>query len=820
VAATLGPSLVAAVAADDELLDGAWDALEGQYRRIGSSAQKRSLDFAGRIVGGLSPDQRRDYGLRQALDLDESWAWTKENLTALAKARLYTPDLTDPELGEFDPTSKVPTGLVRQAMRKAGGVKGAANLTQLNTSGEGNVWISVPDGSAPGGIATGQLIEDIIREEGGAVPGYRWVYGPADRRRPFHPHLALNGLVFASFTDERLVIHGGFPGTGHYIPGDHKGCVCDVEPIYLTPDQVERLRAAGQLPKLKAPKAPPPPPPEEPPEPEAPDHVVLLRKAVELRRAKLPGIRAKAEEAERAFAEANDRLYNKPHRNEIARRRAQNDAEDALRARNAALGDVASAEHHLAQFERELAKAEDDWRKGLAEAEALRERLGDLDAYDIPVPIDVTNLRRDVTFYERRVKLAEDQVAEALQRQAEAAARLDALPAEADLSGLSDQEWSDAKGLRRRLERELDEATFRVESRQGYLTTQREGLASATTRLPAAEAKWLAERPAVLARRLANVDDTMAALGDLDLDTNAHLRAMVRNGDIQVTLGHAEGVTPALARTQILDSMRPLGAMPAEALEMLRAARVDTAWTDGPLKTIEGLESLTGPVRETMKKGAQRLYEDVGGVQMGTPAAGVENRSAIIGMAPVKGRGTSFGAGIINHEMGHAVDTAASYHNVLRDVVDQAPRDMRSRSDPKWTRLWRKVQKDSPALGNYFRKEGHGGDASKGYSEGFAEVFSIYCLPPGERVAAFERLVEGDYHGDLARGLLRRAKNTEANAKAALAYVEDILATRGVPTASKDALKALGPDYAERLAAAGDDTPWLNRLAEIRASAG
>lgn len=279
VAATLGPSLAAAAATDDELLEGAWDALEGQYRRVGASAQKRSLDFMGRIVGGLSPDKRTDYGLRQAADLDESWAWTKENLTALAKTRLYTPDLADPELGEFDPTSKVPTGLVRQAMRTAGGIKGSANLTQLNTSGEGNVWISVPDGRPPGGIATGSLIEGILRDEGGSVQGYRWVYGPADRRRTFHPHLALDGFVFADFTDPRLVIAGGFPATGHYIPGDHKGCVCDAEPIYLTPAQVDQMRREGRL--AEAPTPPPPPPPE--PEPTPPPEAKPLPHVAEVR---------------------------------------------------------------------------------------------------------------------------------------------------------------------------------------------------------------------------------------------------------------------------------------------------------------------------------------------------------------------------------------------------------------------------------------------------------------------------------------------------------------------------------------------------------
>lgn len=266
-AATAGPTLVAAVGLDDdELLEGAWDQLEAEYRTVGASAQKRALEHVGRIVGGMEPDVRRTYGLRQAADLDEGWAWMKEAMGSLAKARLYAPNPADPELGEFDPTSRTPTGLVRQAMRVAGGVKGSANAAQLHTSGEGSAWITTPDGSSPGGIATGELIGQILRDEGGAIQGWKWVYGPADRKRTFHPHLELDGFVFASFTDPRLVITGGWPTTGHYIPGDHKGCVCDYEPVVLSAEQVQAMQAEGRLPTYKAPKLP-----EAPAEPAAPE---------------------------------------------------------------------------------------------------------------------------------------------------------------------------------------------------------------------------------------------------------------------------------------------------------------------------------------------------------------------------------------------------------------------------------------------------------------------------------------------------------------------------------------------------------------------
>jgi hypothetical protein len=401
--------MVAAAGLDDvELLEGAWDQLEGQFRTIGASAQKRALAFAGRIVGGFDTDARRDYGLRQAADLDEAWDWTKENLTALAKTRLYTPDLADPELGEFDPTSRTPTGLVRQAMRRAGGVKGSANLAQISTAGGddgANAWISVPDGSAPGGIATGQLIEDIVKGEGGSVPGYRWVYGPADRRHPFHPHLALDGLVFASFTDPRLVIGGGFPTTGHYIPGDHRGCICDVEPIFLTPEQVAQLRAQGYL-------------------PEVPD---------------LPGAEAPAAKPPRARPDPADELMAKLGEPSLlrARRRQLADAQEFVTDRRKLLAAerkrvakaVASIEDDLA----DLPEGSEQWRIKRLRAD---------------------NLQADLQIYERMVVEAEASVERATERLAEAegqwAARKDEAvrlyrlqrePMPAGLSARSTDEW-------------------------------------------------------------------------------------------------------------------------------------------------------------------------------------------------------------------------------------------------------------------------------------------------------------------------------------------------------------------------------------------
>lgn len=355
---------MAAVGTDDELLEGAWDQLEGQFRRVGGSAQKRALGYAGRIVGGFTPEQRASLGLRQAGDLDTAWSWMKENLTALAKARLYAPDPNDPGLGEFDPTSQAPTGLIRQAMRVAGGTTGAANLTEISTNDLGSAWITTPDAGAPGGIATGALIEQIIRDEGGSVQGYRWVYGPADRTRPFLPHLRLDGMVFASFTDPRLAIPGSFPTTGHYIPGDHRGCICDVEPIVLTPAQVRELG-------VQPPTPPPQPPPQveqPPPPPPPPPQAKAARKA----------------KVDKTIARPADR----PQVAEHVVQRYTNPLDHAYRMRQSHIETWDTYERMRPNAQAKIAKLNDDWSKATSEEErnrisrALRDERSNVDYID------------------------------------------------------------------------------------------------------------------------------------------------------------------------------------------------------------------------------------------------------------------------------------------------------------------------------------------------------------------------------------------------------------------------------------------------------
>ena len=227
---TLGPGAVAQLGfSEADALDGAWDDLEQQFRTWGANAQEQALDIAGQVASGFTRAERSALALRQAADLDEAWGWMVEALDALAGGRLYDPTPTAPDVGEFDPTLSVPSGLVRHAMARAGGATG------LVTDGNGGALVTLVDGGTrpAGGIGTGELIRGALRDAGASVEAYRWVYGPALRKHNFAPHMHLDGQVFQNFDDPVLTNSHGWPPYGYYMPGDHKGCMCDFEPVVV-----------------------------------------------------------------------------------------------------------------------------------------------------------------------------------------------------------------------------------------------------------------------------------------------------------------------------------------------------------------------------------------------------------------------------------------------------------------------------------------------------------------------------------------------------------------------------------------------------------
>jgi hypothetical protein len=226
----LGPALIAdAGFTADVLLEDAWAALETQFNEWVTQAGADALTIVEEITGNMSRARRAEMQLRLLENKDEAWKWLSTNMSDLAKRQLFDPETIAiaEAAGELSLSSRVPPGLVREALSRAGGaaLRGEA----------GNV--KALQNTPIGMLATGGDITDALTDGGARIDAFQWVYGAA-QRKTFEPHLALNGTVFANFDDPVLTNTDGWPDTPYFYPGDHNGCVCDFEPIVITPEEV------------------------------------------------------------------------------------------------------------------------------------------------------------------------------------------------------------------------------------------------------------------------------------------------------------------------------------------------------------------------------------------------------------------------------------------------------------------------------------------------------------------------------------------------------------------------------------------------------
>lgn len=191
---------------EDQLLQGAFEALEPEFQDWVRRAQEASVDLVPRL-----PDHARAGAMAQ-MDRERAAAWelATSALTALAKRRLYDPDPEVPLVGEYDAGVLVDFGLVRDIVGRAGGAV------------ESGAWA---------GIGNGPIVGGLLSDQGVKRKGFRWVYGDFPRSRPFEPHALLDGEPFENFDDEVLANSEGWPDVAFFHPGDHDGDFCDFEQI-------------------------------------------------------------------------------------------------------------------------------------------------------------------------------------------------------------------------------------------------------------------------------------------------------------------------------------------------------------------------------------------------------------------------------------------------------------------------------------------------------------------------------------------------------------------------------------------------------------
>lgn len=221
-AAALGPSLLASIGlAERDLIAGGFADLRQRFETWVEQAQGQAL----KLVPDLTDVERDEVAAQQAVDRAEAGRWLENRMEELALDRLYDPSPSAPEVGEFDATVAVPFGIIREAIARAGGAAGAD--AQVRTAALGDVVNTVL------GLATGWLMRALFGRKGIQTEGYVWTYGDYPRTTPFEPHEVLDGTEFVNFDDPELVNPEGFPAYAYYLPGDHDGCRCDVEPVLI-----------------------------------------------------------------------------------------------------------------------------------------------------------------------------------------------------------------------------------------------------------------------------------------------------------------------------------------------------------------------------------------------------------------------------------------------------------------------------------------------------------------------------------------------------------------------------------------------------------
>lgn len=223
-AAHLGPSLIADAGLTlEDLIGDGFEGLGLRYATWAEQAQSLASGIVAEFIGEFrSSATMPGLAAAQAAHLRDSTEYLAREIGELARIRLFDAALI--QTGEL-----VPAGFVRAVTAIAGGT--------TEVSIEGGSWVALTAGGtqAVPGIATGPDIMDALRDEGAGIPGYRWVYGPAQRGAPFPPHVRLDGVTFTNFDDPKLANPGPFPPYSHFLPGDHAGCRCDYEPILIPP---------------------------------------------------------------------------------------------------------------------------------------------------------------------------------------------------------------------------------------------------------------------------------------------------------------------------------------------------------------------------------------------------------------------------------------------------------------------------------------------------------------------------------------------------------------------------------------------------------
>lgn len=243
VAERLGKTVVDSIGlSETDLIGGAFDQTLTDVVHLLDAAYAHAVGAVAKVSGPPSIERRAQMDANHDQNVHQAVSYLRQNLHDLAAARLYSPQPGPEPAGEHDTTVLIPASMVRAAVALAGGqaVKGA----HTNVGFGASAWIdlggagpvSTPDGQPLGGIGTGPDLMGAVSDAGGSTEGWQWDYGTGVRAA-FVPHEQLDGTIVPKTDDPRWANSGTFPATDFYYPGDHDGCVCDITPVIVGPDQ-------------------------------------------------------------------------------------------------------------------------------------------------------------------------------------------------------------------------------------------------------------------------------------------------------------------------------------------------------------------------------------------------------------------------------------------------------------------------------------------------------------------------------------------------------------------------------------------------------
>jgi len=214
---------------DEELLAGALGTFGARYAMQVQRGQEAAARAAADAVDGrdIDPDD-----LNETMEpaRNHGWQVLAAGMGLLLSRILYDPHPQAPPVGEFDAASVIPVGLIRASLNAAGGAQVPVPQTVDDVSRLVDAFRPGDRSSEGMGATGGPDMTTIFSESLGIEAVSRtWVYGDAVRSREFQPHNELDGLEFSDWDDPRLANDEDWPPVDYYIPGDHDGCMCDVE---------------------------------------------------------------------------------------------------------------------------------------------------------------------------------------------------------------------------------------------------------------------------------------------------------------------------------------------------------------------------------------------------------------------------------------------------------------------------------------------------------------------------------------------------------------------------------------------------------------